>query len=111
MRVEIRVTAGARAFEGEALLNEVRPKAAQRSMAGKRSDKAAATKPSEALERLYRRMFFASPRTLGETMSELSKGGYNFNPPSVLMALKGKECLQRRGSKGSYRFVQRYPPS
>jgi len=44
-------------------------------------------------------------------MTQLGRDGYNFSAPSILMALKFKEFLQRRGSKGSYRFVQKYPPT
>jgi len=111
MKIQIRVSDSGRTFEGEAVLAEVRPHAGPPAKRAQSVEKSPSTKPSGAVDGLYHKEFFASERTLGDVLGELGRDGYNFSPPSILMALKSREYLQRRGSKGSYRFVQKFPPS
>jgi hypothetical protein len=108
MKVQVRVSENGKTYEGEVVLAEVR------SRSGKREAPAAKprpSRPSEALDSLYKKGFFRTERTLGSAVEQLGKDGYNFSRPSVLMALQSRVFLQRRGAKGSYRFVQKYPPS
>jgi len=111
MHIQIRISQDGKTFEGEAVLAEVRPegKAAGRMVQSPKQTHQ--RKPSGAIDDLYRRGHFATERTLKDVRGQLQKDGYNFGAPSVLMALRSKDYLQRRGSKGSYRFVQKYPPS
>lgn len=113
MKVLIRVTERDRLFEGEVVLKQVNPADAgmDRGKDDTHAETTRPTKPSEAVQALYERGFFDSKRTLAEVLNELSKDGYNDNAPSVSMALGSKQFLQRSGVKGSYRFVQKYPPS
>jgi hypothetical protein len=111
MQIQIRITHDGKVFEGGATLSQV----LSRSSAPKKPDHASrhqhATKPAGALDSLYNTGYFANERTLPDVRGQLQQGGYNFGAPSVLMALRSKAYLQRRGSKGSYRFVQKYPPA
>lgn len=68
-------------------------------------------KPAEAIGTLYQHGFFKTPKTLGEAMSELARAEYNFAKSSVATALGNAGYLQMRGTKGSYRFIQKYPPA
>jgi hypothetical protein len=68
-------------------------------------------KPSLAVETLYRAGFFSVAKSLGEVVKQVSlKLGYNFDSASILMSMKAAPYLLRRGSKGSYIFIQKYPP-
>jgi len=109
MQIQIRITHDGKVFEGDATLSESRNSAQKKP--GHASRHQHATKPSGALDTLYNTGYFANERTLADVKGQLRQGGYNFAPPSVLMALKSKAYLQRRGSKGSYRFVQKHPPA
>jgi hypothetical protein len=109
MKISVRVLEGGKIFEGEALLREVSPEEAPRPGRLRGLKPTAAVRPSAAVDTLYHQGFFATERTLGSVINELKSGGYNFSSPSILMALKARDYLQRRGSKGSYRFVQKYP--
>lgn len=111
MKIEIRLRQNGKTFEGEAVLNEVHSSAATPTAGRTPAKETHPTKPSEALQALYQAGYFATERTLATVTSEFSKLGYNFNASSVVMALGSKKYLQRRGSRGSYRFVQRYPPN
>jgi|SRR5882724_1770316 len=111
MKMSVRVSQEGKTFEGEVLLREVemvvaarRVSRAERGTTGNRH-----AKPSSAVDGLYHREFFAAAQALGDVIAQLGKDGYNFSAPSVLMALKSRDYLQRRGAKGSYRFVQKYP--
>jgi hypothetical protein len=68
-------------------------------------------KPSTAVEFLYRKDFFRDPQTLRETWDRLGNEGFNFSRPAVLMALQAAEYLTMTGKRGSYRFVQKFPPT
>jgi hypothetical protein len=110
MHIQIRVSHDDKLFEGDATLSEVGSRAGgkTKSPAPKKRE-GTVTKPAGALDTLYAQGYFASERTLAEVREQLQHNGYNFGASSVLMALQAREYLQRRGSKGSYRFVQKYP--
>ena len=111
MKVQITVVDDGKTYAGEVTLTPTGGPKGLRGEQKKRVKSSLARKPSEAIEWLYRAKFFNDERTLPDTVKQLSKGDYNFNKPSVLMALKSASFLQRRESKGSYRFVQKYPPA
>jgi rRNA maturation protein Nop10 len=110
MHIQIRVSHDGKLFEGSATLSEVGSRAgSQTKNPTPEKPEDVVTKPAGALDTLYAQGYFASERTLAEVRAQLQHNGYNFGAPSVLMALQAREYLQRRGSKGSYRFVQKYP--
>jgi hypothetical protein len=110
MRIQIRVSENGKLFEGEALLKEVPSKGNTPPTKIGRRRELAPTKPTGAVDGLYETQFFACERTLGQVMGKLGEDGFNFNAPSIFMALKSRDYIQRRGSRGSYRFVQKFPP-
>jgi hypothetical protein len=69
-----------------------------------------ATKPSAAIELLYRRGYFKEPRRLGQIFANLRDEGYNFSRPSISMALKAAPFVAINGRRGEYEFVQKFPP-
>jgi hypothetical protein len=109
MKIQFRVWQSGKVFEGEAVLVKAASSKTSPRIAKERPTAGHANKPSGALDLLYRKGFFAIERTLRAVLDQLRKDGYNFSPPSVLMALKSRQYLHRRGAKGSYRFVQKYP--
>jgi hypothetical protein len=68
-----------------------------------------ATKPSEALRILWKGKIFFKPKSLSEVIKELEKRGYNFTAQAVDMALKSAKYLKRKGSRGEFTYVQKYP--
>ena len=61
---------------------------------------------------LYKSGFFEEGKTLGEVMEKLNSKRYNFPKPTIsdnLSRLTG-DVLTRRGSRGSYRYVEKMPP-
>jgi hypothetical protein len=108
MHIQIRITQAGKIFEGEATLAEAQSSDGKKAESVKNERP---TKPAGALDSLYREGYFAAERALVDVRSQLQQGGFNFGAPSVLMALRSKNYLQRRGNKGSYRFVQKYPPT
>jgi repressor of nif and glnA expression len=68
-----------------------------------------ATKPSEAIRLLWKDKVFLKPLSLAEVMQELEKRGYNFTLQAIDMRLKGSKYLTRKGPKGDYKYVQKYP--
>lgn len=64
----------------------------------------------EALRRLWQSDQFRHALSLKQIAEALSKsGGYNFRGEALLMALSRTNFLTRRGSKGSYVWIQKYP--
>jgi hypothetical protein len=70
-----------------------------------------ARKPSEAVDLVYRKGFFKDRRGLSDVVNELHQAGYFFSPQSILAALKAARFLVQTGVRGSYRFVQKFPPA
>lgn len=109
MKISVRVLHDGKVFECEAVLQEVALKQSKRGIGSGRLDPPAVVKPSGAINTLYQQGFFAVEKDLGGVMSELKSAGYNFSSPSILMALKARGYLQKKGNKGAYRFIQKYP--
>ena len=109
MKIRIWVSEGGKTYEGETVLSIVSHLRGSTDDHEKQAARAPLTKPSGAVDNLYAKGFFGTGRTLGETLAQLGNDGFNFSSPSVLMALQSRSFLQRRGTKGSYRFVQKYP--
>lgn len=101
-------------FEGEFELRPQKPGRKQ-ATANQRHRHAAAgpathpRTPSEALQRLHDSGAFKSPRELKAVEAELAKIHCNFPKASLAKALERAEFLTRRGSRGTYRWIQRYP--
>jgi hypothetical protein len=111
MKIQIRVTQGKNVYQGEMeLTDSPSPKSRAREF-GSGVHKSKHHTPAGAVDSLYEERFFASERILAAVTDRLRQKGYHFGSPSVVMALKSRAYLQRRGSKGSYRFVQKFPPA
>jgi hypothetical protein len=64
---------------------------------------------TEALKHLWEEGFFRVARKGTAIDSHLAKRGNNFSPPELGMALKRARYLTRRGKRGSYEYIQKYP--
>ena len=62
-----------------------------------------------ALTILWKEKFFMKGKSMAETKKALEEKGYNFTNPNLSMALKNAKFLTKRGSKGHFRYVQKYP--
>jgi len=71
----------------------------------------AATTATEALKILWEEGFFGGWRKFKEIVDHLAKRGNHFSDPELGMALKRAKQLTRRGKKGSYEYIQKYPKS
>jgi hypothetical protein len=111
MHIQIRISHDGKIFEGEAALTEVVHRGGTAKKSAQPVKHARPPKPAGAVDGLYGKGYFAGERTLADVRGQLQQDGYNFGAPSVLMALRSKGYLQRRGNRGSYRFVQKYPPT
>ncbi|MBZ5703542.1 MAG: hypothetical protein LAN84_17055 [Acidobacteriia bacterium] len=67
-------------------------------------------KPTQALKHLHEKGIFKTERNLGEVESELGKMDCNFPKASLAKALERADFLTRRGTRGNYRWIQRYKP-
>ncbi|MCJ7513019.1 MAG: hypothetical protein MUO23_08620 [Anaerolineales bacterium] len=68
-----------------------------------------ATTAPQALRLLWKEGVFLKPKDVRAVEAELEKRGYNFGDKNLMMALKGAKFLTRKGSKGSYSYVQKHP--
>jgi hypothetical protein len=64
---------------------------------------------TEALQHLWEEGFFRSAKKGAAIDAHLGKRGNNFSPPELGMALKRARHLTRRGKRGSYEYIQKYP--
>jgi len=62
----------------------------------------------EALKFLWRKKFFKEERSFWEIKKEVGKLECNPSDPNLHMALKYAKYLTRRGSKGTYSYIQKY---
>lgn len=67
--------------------------------------------PSNVLQQIYQDNFFIDNKTLNDVYKKFKELGFNFGRSSVYMALESSNYLKRSGSKGKYRFIQKYPMS
>ena len=112
MKVKINVVHEGKSYFGEVeLLLAGNDKAMSKLAKTKTSiAKSVVTKPSGVVAMLYGKHFFKEPRKLPDVWNELRKEGYNFSRASILMALKAASYLTMNGRRGSYAFVQKFPP-
>ena len=73
-----------------------------------KTTKIAKTAP-ESLQILWEEGYFRSWRNQGSIVGHLAKRGNNFSSPEFGMALKRAKHLTRRGKRGSYEYIQKYP--
>jgi len=64
---------------------------------------------TEALQLLWRLRFFREWRKKPAIEEFLSKRGNHFSDAELGMALKRARHLTRRGKRGSYEYIQKYP--
>jgi hypothetical protein len=67
------------------------------------------TTAPEALRLLWKDKILLKAKDVKAIEVELSKRGYNFTDKNLMMALKNAKFLTRKGEKGNYSYVQRYP--
>jgi len=104
-------------FEGEADL-ELKRRSIRSAIAkptSPRPSPAAATHghprtPTDALRRLHQKSVFKLEREFKAVEKELAKIDCNFPKPSLAKALERADFLTRHGKRGSYRWIQKYPP-
>ena len=70
--------------------------------------KIAKTAP-EALRILWEGKIFLKPKDVKSIKQVLERKGYNFPDKALLMALKRATFLTKRGNRGNYTYVQKYP--
>ena len=73
-----------------------------------KKNKIAKTAP-DALKILWQEAYFRTWRNQAAIVSKLAKRGNNFSAPELGMALKRAKHLTRKGKRGSYEYIQKYP--
>ncbi|MGH9427353.1 MAG: hypothetical protein ACRD2L_13750 [Terriglobia bacterium] len=66
--------------------------------------------PAQALKLLHTQGIFKTERTLRVVETELAKMDCNFPKASLAKALERADFLTRRGTRGNYRWIQRFKP-
>ncbi len=64
---------------------------------------------TEALKILWEVGFFRAWKKKAPIVDTLAKRGNNFSDPELGMALKRANHLTRRGKRGNYEYIQKYP--
>lgn len=67
-------------------------------------------KPKHALRTLHEKGVFRTEKTFGAVEQEVAKLECNFPKPTLMMALGSAPFLTRRGTKGNFRWIQKYKP-
>ena len=70
--------------------------------------KVAKTAP-EALKILWKDKAFIKAKDYQSIEQALEKRGYNFTDKNLMMALGSSRFLTRRGKRGNYKYIQKYP--
>lgn len=65
--------------------------------------------PTKAIEKLWKEGFFKEEKKAETIRSKLSSTGFNFDDPALLMTLKRAKFLTRRGTRGTFTYIQKYP--
>jgi hypothetical protein len=73
-----------------------------------KKSKIAKTAPA-ALTLLWEEEYFRAWRKQAAIVTQLAKRGNNFSGPELGMALKRAKHLTRKGKRGSYEYIQKYP--
>jgi len=87
-------------------LEEAVLRSSQKSRSNKNSDLGNCSK---AIESLWKEKVFSQPKRISEVKKELTARGYNFSDPTIAMALKSAVYLTRKGKRGDFSYVQKYP--
>jgi hypothetical protein len=66
---------------------------------------------TEALKILWQGTFFRTRKKKAEVESALAKRGNHFSNAELGMALMRAPHLTRRGKRGNYEYIQKYPHS
>jgi hypothetical protein len=64
---------------------------------------------TEALKILWEDEFFSTWKQKGPVVEALAKKGNHFSDPELGMALMRANYLTRRGKRGQYEYIQKYP--
>lgn len=64
---------------------------------------------TNALSILWEEGYFQDWRKRSDIEKHLAKRGNNFSGPELGMALKRSRKLTRRGKRGTYEYIQKYP--
>ena len=64
---------------------------------------------TNALSILWEEGYFQDWRKRSDIENKIAKRGNNFSGPELGMALKGSWKLTRRGKRGAYEYIQKYP--
>lgn len=68
-----------------------------------------ATTATATLKILWEEGFFSNWRKINSTAEHLAKRGNHFSVAELGMALMRAKHLTRRGKKGAYEYIQKYP--
>lgn len=69
----------------------------------------AARSATEALTILWEEQFFVGWKKMPSIVDVLGKRGNHFSVPELGMALKRAKHLTRKGKRGHYEYIQKYP--
>lgn len=110
MKIRINLTDNqGKEYEGEIELTKIKVTSSRRKTKIKQSI-GNKNKPPFPIKQLYNNKFFKKEKKLGDVSTKLKDDGYNFKPGSIQWALDQVEYLGRRGTKGNYKWIQKYPP-
>ena len=111
LRVNIIVTdENGDTYEGMADLTKATTKSTKVKKVPKTNKSTAIMGPAAALKKLYYEHFFKTEKNIAEVMKKLSDEGINFSIQLISMALYRAKYLTKKGSVGSYTYVQKQPP-
>jgi hypothetical protein len=111
MRVRVTVEApDGEVYIGETVLQKRRGKAGKAVMSAAKSMRKRTT-CSEAVRLLWQKGLFREPLSLTKAKASLSQLHYNFPDSTLAMALASAKYLTRRGTRGSYAWIQKHPYS
>jgi hypothetical protein len=66
--------------------------------------------PTDVLRKLHQKNVFKTEKEFKAVEEELAEIDCNFPKPSLAKALERADFLTRHGKRGSYRWIQKYPP-
>lgn len=110
MRIRMTIIHDGKEFQGDAELTEV-GRGRRVSQAQPKIATQAPSSPAEAIRSLFEKGFFRETRGQRDVAKKLKEQGYNFGSSSITMALQRARFLHQRGSKGTYSYVQKIPPT
>ena len=94
-------------FVGEVELTKINDKKRVKKILKIKEDK---SKPIFSIKKIYQENFFKNVKKLRDVNSKLKTLGFNFKEGSIQYALDHADFLDRRGEKGKYKWIQKFPP-